>query len=67
MTAIGNHPLIGGWRIVRDFSGAKEAELHDDRSLQIEFAYHLGNEPVPQGAAPAFFNSLLGHASGSQE
>jgi hypothetical protein len=59
MTAIGNHPLIGGWRIVRDFSGAREAELHEDRSLQIEFAYHLGNEPVPQGAAPAFFNSLL--------
>ena len=43
MTAPAGCRLIGRWRIV-EVNGSGSAELLDDGSLEIEFAYHLGDE-----------------------
>ena len=47
-------------------SGDGSAELLDDGSIEIEFAYHNGDEAVLK-AKRDFFNSLLGVIVDSSE
>ena len=40
-------------------TGSGSAELNDDGTIEIAFAYHLGDEGGPQSRTNGFFNSLL--------
>jgi hypothetical protein len=40
-------------------SGGGSAEMRDDGSIEIEFAYHNGDRGRPQSQTDDFFNSLL--------
>jgi len=42
-----------------EVSGDGSAELLDDGTFQIEFAYHNGDESRPQSRTGDFFNNLL--------
>jgi hypothetical protein len=42
-----------------EVSGDGSAELLDDGTLEIEFAYHNGDEAVLKSQTRHFFNSLL--------
>ena len=42
-----------------EVTGSGSAELSDDGSLEIAFAYHLGDEAVLKAERDHFFNSLL--------
>jgi len=48
-----------------EVSGDGSAELLDDGSIEIEFAYHNGDEAVLKSQAGHFFNSLLGASAAS--
>ena len=41
-------------------SGSGSAELNDDGTIEIAFAYHLGDEALLKAETDDFFNSLLG-------
>ena len=48
---------------MHEVTGAGSAELLDDGSLEIEFAYHLGDEAILKASPGEFFNGLLRHGS----